>query len=145
MIRRPPRSTRTDTLFPYTTLFRSILINNTKPLPKGLIYELLPKVGGLPFRYESRAEAARLIETLNYKKGSSLRGMINGQTNPRGIIKDTIMQRLLMNSLSDGALRAYHGTSKALHKDRKRVVYGKSVSARETLGGRRVFKKKKKT
>src|SRR3546814_11541676 len=25
MIRRPPRSTRTDTLFPYTTLFRSII------------------------------------------------------------------------------------------------------------------------
>src|SRR3546814_5732020 len=24
MVRRPPRSTRTDTLFPYTTLFRSI-------------------------------------------------------------------------------------------------------------------------
>src|SRR3546814_7411016 len=27
MIRRPPRSTRTDTLFPYTTLVRSILIS----------------------------------------------------------------------------------------------------------------------
>src|SRR3546814_9124091 len=27
MIRRPPRSTRTDTLFPYTTLFRSILVD----------------------------------------------------------------------------------------------------------------------
>src|SRR3546814_1102397 len=26
MIRRPPRSTRTDTLFPYTTLFRSVHI-----------------------------------------------------------------------------------------------------------------------
>src|SRR3546814_16243382 len=26
MIRRPPRSTRTDTLFPYTTLFRSALL-----------------------------------------------------------------------------------------------------------------------
>src|SRR3546814_2595850 len=25
MIRQPPRSTRTDTLFPYTTLFRSVL------------------------------------------------------------------------------------------------------------------------
>src|SRR3546814_1957564 len=25
MVRRPPRSTRTDTLFPYTTLFRSVL------------------------------------------------------------------------------------------------------------------------
>src|SRR3546814_18242834 len=28
MIRRPPRSTRTDTLFPYTTLFRSIPMPN---------------------------------------------------------------------------------------------------------------------
>src|SRR3546814_19861720 len=27
MIRRPPRSTRTDTLFPYTTLFRSTMSN----------------------------------------------------------------------------------------------------------------------
>src|SRR3546814_13163304 len=31
MVRRPPRSTRTDTLFPYTTLFRS--------RDNGLIYE----------------------------------------------------------------------------------------------------------
>src|SRR3546814_7308013 len=29
MIRRPPRSTRTDTLFPYTTLFRSLLATIT--------------------------------------------------------------------------------------------------------------------
>src|SRR3546814_6549518 len=29
MIRRPPRSTRTDTLFPYTTLFRSALCART--------------------------------------------------------------------------------------------------------------------
>src|SRR3546814_9303691 len=27
MTRRPPRSTRTDTLFPYTTLFRSVGVN----------------------------------------------------------------------------------------------------------------------
>src|SRR3546814_4774289 len=27
MIRRPPRSTRTDTLFPYTTLFRSVAVD----------------------------------------------------------------------------------------------------------------------
>src|SRR3546814_15603552 len=30
MIRRPPRSTRTDTLFPYTTLFRSQLCQVTR-------------------------------------------------------------------------------------------------------------------
>src|SRR3546814_14687856 len=29
MIRRPPRSTRTDTLFPYTTLFRSLEVRPT--------------------------------------------------------------------------------------------------------------------
>src|SRR3546814_19268036 len=33
MIRRPPRSTRTDTLFPYTTLFRS-------PPPHGILHPL---------------------------------------------------------------------------------------------------------
>src|SRR3546814_21160085 len=31
MIRRPPRSTRTDTLFPYTTLFRSARITDIPP------------------------------------------------------------------------------------------------------------------
>src|SRR3546814_13351414 len=30
MIRRPPRSTRTDTLFPYTTLFRSVTLDRAK-------------------------------------------------------------------------------------------------------------------
>src|SRR3546814_5736543 len=32
MIRRPPRSTRTDTLFPYTTLFRSHLADDARDL-----------------------------------------------------------------------------------------------------------------
>jgi len=91
-----------------------ILINNTKPLPKGLIYELLPNVSGLPHRYQSRAEAATLVELLNYRRGSSLRGLIYGQTNPHGIIRDTIVQRVLMNSLSDGALRLYGSESKLL-------------------------------
>src|SRR3546814_3705521 len=33
MIRRPPRSTRTDTLFPYTTLFRAYARLQPYPLP----------------------------------------------------------------------------------------------------------------
>src|SRR3546814_16196189 len=35
MIRRPPRSTRTDTLFPYTTLFRSefsVVVDSDQPV-----------------------------------------------------------------------------------------------------------------
>src|SRR3546814_2130859 len=31
MVRRPPRSTRTDTLFPYTTLFRSAAVGAHRP------------------------------------------------------------------------------------------------------------------
>src|SRR3546814_17721122 len=33
MIRRPPRSTRTDTLFPYTTLFRSLISSERSAPP----------------------------------------------------------------------------------------------------------------
>src|SRR3546814_16789995 len=37
MIRRPPRSTRTDTLFPYTTLFRSALeIQSMSPIARAV-------------------------------------------------------------------------------------------------------------
>src|SRR3546814_4784205 len=34
MIRRPPRSTRTDTLFPYTTLFRSAKVIQQPPFER---------------------------------------------------------------------------------------------------------------
>src|SRR3546814_8367520 len=43
MIRRPPRSTRTDTLFPYTTLFRSPVRSHTDGqwLLEGLFHDRL--------------------------------------------------------------------------------------------------------
>jgi DGQHR domain-containing protein len=82
-----------------------ILINNTRPLAKPLIYELLPGVPGLPHRLSDRSGAALLTEALNYREGSSLRGMIHQQTNPDGIIKGTLIQRLLINSIQNGALR----------------------------------------
>src|SRR3546814_8504527 len=40
MIRRPPRSTRTNTLFPYTTLFRSLRANGKKVMPFALATEI---------------------------------------------------------------------------------------------------------
>ncbi len=82
-----------------------ILINNTRPLPKPLVYELLPGLRGLPYRLADRAEAAALTEALNYREGSSLRGQILQHTNPDGLIKDTLLQRVLMNSIQHGALR----------------------------------------
>lgn len=82
-----------------------VLINNTRPLPKPLIYELLPGVDGLPHRLAARANAADLTAALNFDERSSLRGMIFQQTNPRGIIKDTAIQKILMASISDGILQ----------------------------------------
>src|SRR3546814_13314297 len=44
MIRRPPRSTRTDTLFPYTTLFRSRQVRKDRiPLAASGFLEVLKK------------------------------------------------------------------------------------------------------
>jgi DGQHR domain-containing protein len=82
-----------------------ILINNTRPLPKELIYELLPSVTGLPHRMSSRSFAADLTTKLNYTKGSSLEGRIRQHTNPRGIISSNAIQRVVMNSRSNGAVR----------------------------------------
>src|SRR3546814_11976310 len=39
MIRRPPRSTRTDTLFPYTTLFRSVAIETQRCVAESGVHE----------------------------------------------------------------------------------------------------------
>lgn len=82
-----------------------ILINNTKALPKSLIYELLPTVEGLPTRLSSRSMASSLTEQLNFDGRSSIFTKIKMHTNPEGIIQDTVVQKMIMNSLGDGALR----------------------------------------
>jgi DGQHR domain-containing protein len=82
-----------------------VLINNTRPLPKTLIYELLPNVEGLPERFTSRKFSARIVDRLNFTKGSALQGEIRQHTNPAGMISDTAMQKFIMNSASDGAIR----------------------------------------
>lgn len=84
-----------------------VLINNTRPLPKSLIYELLPGVNGLPPRLDGRTMAAALTARLNYDSDSSLQGLIYQHTNPTGIIKDTAIQRVIMSSLSDGMMREF--------------------------------------
>src|SRR3546814_3860973 len=65
MIRRPPRSTRTDTLFPYTTLFRSIHFEQQPPRVVVANQALHPKEGGEPGAAGHRLDtvkAARRIE-----------------------------------------------------------------------------------
>src|SRR3546814_3157985 len=66
MIRRPPRSTRTDTLFPYTTLFRSILAG-LPSVPDGIARSLQSveaalsdEESGPPVSIETEGELAPL-------------------------------------------------------------------------------------
>src|SRR3546814_12365854 len=53
MIRRPPRSTRTDTLFPYTTLFRSggAPVDRRAPAP-GILRQMRAHVQLAQFHHE---------------------------------------------------------------------------------------------
>src|SRR3546814_10219432 len=61
MIRRPPRFTRTDTLFPYTTLFRSknILMIGPTGVGKTEIARRLAKLANAPF---IKVEATKFTE-----------------------------------------------------------------------------------
>src|SRR3546814_21002197 len=72
MIRRPPRSTRTDTLFPYTTLFRSLPALKPAPLQPGWFPDnnhvewstsLRPneQPAAIDVRNESRSENRRIL------------------------------------------------------------------------------------
>lgn len=82
-----------------------ILVNSTKALPKGLIHELLPGASGsLPTPLRVRQLPATLLERLNFDDRSPLRHMIQTPTNPKGVIKDNSVLRMLETSLSDGAL-----------------------------------------
>lgn len=85
-----------------------ILVNSTKPLPRGLIHELLPStVGALPATLQLRRFPATLLDRLNYDEDSPLQLLIQTPTNPQGVIKDNSILRMLESSLSDGALYQY--------------------------------------
>src|SRR3546814_15830270 len=66
MIRRPPRSTRTDTRFPYTTLFRSLLIDD-----RGKVEKLLK-------RKDKR------LEKLDFRKDGKGRTLMPGIVDAHG-------------------------------------------------------------
>jgi DGQHR domain-containing protein len=88
-----------------------ILVNSTKPLPKGLIYELLPCTDTqLPTLLMRRRLPALILTRLNREEASPLKGMIQTPTTPEGVIKDNSILKMLENSLSDGVLyRLQHG------------------------------------
>lgn len=88
-----------------------ILVNNTKPLPKGLIHELLPDtMGHLPTAYARKQLPAEVLARLNFgdrAAGAPFAGRIATPTMAAGYIKDNSVLKMIENSLYDGALYQY--------------------------------------
>lgn len=90
----------------YAELRRNFIrINTVRPLPKQLIYEILPSISGMSPRYSLATNAAMVTDTLNQRDGSSLRGLIRQETTKRGILSDTVLHNVVARSLTTGALQ----------------------------------------
>src|SRR3546814_17711122 len=121
MIRRPPRPTRTDTLFPYTTLFRS---KSARISPVRVRRQhLLALRGQGPFGILLRDETQYdefVADGIGRQLGAPVGQPFEGRA--LGLAKDEEFGFFLIG-------------------DRKSVVSGKSVSVRVGLGGIRHIKK----
>jgi len=88
-------------------------VNNTRPLPRGLITELLPEVGGiLPSRMAARQLPSKLTEQLNLQKDSPFIGLIrraSSEKNRHAVVTDTSLVAALAESLNQptGSLFPY--------------------------------------
>src|SRR3546814_19739600 len=136
MRRRPPRSTRTDTLFPYTTLVRSDRQHVTDVAQGGQAQQAhgadcaarcTGSLSDLTLIYCGKAEIGHIFRSFSLK-GPAIRLESEKSASNRLSLAPIGQVR------QDARLAAMH--------DRKSVVLGKSVSVRVDLGGRRLFKKK---
>src|SRR3546814_14570004 len=138
MIRRPPRSTRTYTLFPYATPFRSARPDQSPRPPSKCDRCRRPA-----FRCCTGGKRRLRREWRNRRAGSGSRtrprsaAEAQSQTHacPNHFIQET------QNKFPQNAGKSPRPLTR---RDRKSVVQGKSESGRAALGGRRLIKKKKK-
>src|SRR3546814_12896596 len=114
MLRRPPRSTRTDTLFPYTTLFRSLSRRGGRS-------------AGRDRRCRARRDRRRSRRRRDEPRDRRGGGRRYSRDRPR----------------LDAIARCGRPTDSAVARaDRKSVGSGKRVSVRVDLGGRCIINNK---
>src|SRR3546814_19883082 len=132
MIRRPPSATRTDTLFPYTTLFRSREAHEARRRPVDA------REG------PAQGVQARAVAGVRAVDGFHLRRLLHPDRGPGRTGLAVRLERL--GGLLGAVLRAGHLGQRRLpaRTDRKSGVSGKSGSVRVDLGGSRIYKKTKK-
>src|SRR3546814_16556267 len=126
MIRRPPRSTRTDTLFPYTSLFRSPVKNGKRDYLIVLLQRHAPNTcrgAALEFAHISGGEANGLALPCGEQHVVAL----SQQCDP-----DQAIGCALLKAHCDLAVggKIGYGIHAVPSQDRKSVGQGKSVSVR---------------
>src|SRR3546814_14700319 len=128
MVRRPPRSTRTDTLFPYTTLFRSDAA------------ELRARRKWQADTHEHRnGKRTRQQEAALFRWGH---WMSSSRVRESRSLSSAAGSGAANKSAAHSRQRWCSQAGAKTPRDRKSVVSGKSVSVRVDLGGRGIIKNK---
>src|SRR3546814_19653298 len=124
MRRRPPKSTRTDTLFPYTTLFRSL--GEVAVLDRGHDAADADFVVERGFRGARGAPGTSLPCPRVARHGDALADVLAHfhQAQLHAVV---------------GVVDALNDVGSQLPEDRKRAGVGKRWEVRVTLGGRRII------
>src|SRR3546814_622947 len=159
MIRRPPRSTRTDTLFPYTTLFRSLFrtVEQLQDVAENMSCDPSAKLFDDKNHGFGRMKACNLVcfeesAWLHYILNQRFSRNILGRSDILRFFSFDTIDRLRSQASYEIRIRAFRMENGSeyivrllciLCQDRKSVVSGKSVSGRVDLGGGRIIKKKK--
>src|SRR3546814_15725387 len=126
MIRPPPRSTRTDTLFPYTTLFRSAAVHAV------VADAAVEGVVSGPAAEDHRIACPGIVQ--------------DGE--PGALIREGDLEIEAVGDAQEGIgevvanRQAYRGREEPEKVDRKHVVKGKRVAVRVDPGGSRIIKNK---
>src|SRR3546814_18872026 len=144
MIRRPPRSTRTDTLFPYTTLFRSLHRRSARHVAGNIRRPLCraPRVG--------TGDAARGHRTPGRPARRGRHGCraVARRGGDRSGLERRALNMTVRPELVEGPSFLFEAEEeerfldKPSTKTRNSVGVGKSVAVRVEPGGRSIIKKK---
>lgn len=94
-------------------------INNSRPLPRGLITELLPEVSSpLPARMALRKMPAAICDLLNREETSPFKGLIRRPSTPtaerrKAVVADTVIIKMIEESLThtSGCLFPYRNVA----------------------------------
>src|SRR3546814_16585337 len=134
MIRRPPRSTRTDTLFPYTTLFRSTGVEHriaVLPLFGEQVGPGVEVAAHAPIDIEERRQA---VGTKRRRPG---RADCRHDFGRLGVDRSRQQEqrRIERHRSVAAADQAVGELGAGIGEERKRVVEGKGGSGRVYLGG----------